>query len=199
MIAQLRGRLIEAEAEEAVVDVAGVGYLVRCGARTLSRLGPPGEEVVLYVDSQFTPEGGPRLFGFTSREERRIFRILQSIQGVGPKAALAVLDVLAPGDLARAVAEEDRAAVARAVGVGPKLALRIVTELKGKALGAPPAQTAPGTRAGAPSSAAGEATLALMSLGVAEPQARRAVEQVEDAHRGDLGALVKAALQELGR
>ena len=129
MIGRLRGLLAEAGEEEALIDVAGVGYVVRCGARTLARLPAVGDEVLLHVETQWTQDGGPRLFGFPTREERRAFVLLQGVQGVGPKAALAVLDVLPPGDLAHAVARDDKAAVGRAQGVGPKLAQRIVSEL----------------------------------------------------------------------
>lgn len=204
MIGRLRGVVVEVEAEDALIDVVGVGYVVRCGSRTLARLPAVGEEAVLHIDHAWSAEQGPRLYGFSTRDERAVFRLLQSIQGVGPKAALSVLDVLLPDELAGAVAREDKAAVGRANGVGPKLALRIVTELKGKSLGggltigagavlesaAPPAP-----------SAAGEAVAALMGLGIAEPVARRAVDHVLAA-RGveiDLSTLIKAALQEIGR
>ena len=159
---------------------------------------------MLHIDSQ-TREDGTRLYGFLTREERAVFVLLQSIQGVGPKAALSVLDVLPPADLAAAVAREDKAAVARAQGVGPKLALRIVVELKGKPLGAglSVGGSAPLTAAAAPSqpSAAGEATAALMGLGLSEPLARRSVEQALDRLGPDpeLPALIKAALQESAR
>ena len=136
MIGRLRGLVAEIETEDALIDVMGVGYVVRCGARTLSRLPAVGEEAVLHIESQYSQDAGTRLYGFLTREERSVFRLLQSIQGVGPKAALGVLDVLAPGELASAVAREDKAAIGRANGVGPKLALRILTELKGKPLGA---------------------------------------------------------------
>ena len=204
MIGRLRGLVSDIEEEEAVVDVNGVGYVVRCGARTLQRLPPLGEEVTLDIDSQ-TREDGTRLYGFLSKAERQAFLLLQAIQGVGPKAALAVLDVLPPADLASAVARDDRAAVSRANGVGAKLAVRIVTELKGKPIGAgltmplhagavdAPAPVAP--------SVTGEAVSALLGLGVAEPVGRRAVESVAARLGPDatLPALIKAALQELGR
>jgi len=135
MIARLRGELADVGEEEAIVDVGGVGYLVRCGSRTLSRLPPMGDLVMLHIDSQ-TREDGTRLYGFLTREERQAFVVLQGVQGVGPKAALAVLDVLSPGELASAVAREDKALVGRANGVGPKLAQRIVVELKDKPIGA---------------------------------------------------------------
>ena len=134
MIGRLRGVLAETGEEDALVDVGGVGYVVRCGARTLARLPAVGDEVLLHVETQWTQDGGPRLYGFIAREDRRAFTILLGIQGVGPKAALSVLDVLPPAELAQAVMREDKAAVGRAQGVGPKLALRIVTELKDKPL-----------------------------------------------------------------
>lgn len=204
MIGRLRGILAEVGEEDALVDVAGVGYVVRCGARTLARLPAVGDEVLLHVETQWTQDGGPRLYGFAGREDRRAFVILQGVQGVGPKAALGVLDVLPPAELAQAVARDDKAAVGRANGVGPKLALRIVTELKDKPLtGETVAAFAAQVAAYQPAkvSAAGEAVAALLGLGVAETVARRAIEQAalrlgEDA---EVAALAKAGLQELGR
>ena len=145
-----------------------------------------------------------RLYGFLTRDERRAFVLLQSIQGVGPKAALSILDVLPPAELAGAVAREDKAAVARANGVGPKLALRIVTELKDKPISSEAVMAfhASATPAAPPPpTAAGDAVAALMGLAIAEVTARRAVDQAalrlgEDA---SVAALIKAALQELGR
>jgi holliday junction DNA helicase RuvA len=210
VIARLRGVLLEVEGEACVVEVGGpaggVGYLVRMGARPLSRLPAPGDPVVLQVESRTTEADGVTLYGFPSREERAAFRVLTAIQGVGPKAALSVLDVLPPGELAAAVAREDKAAVARASGVGPKLALRIVTELRGKPLGAGlhaagPAAAEAAPAPPAPAGAEGEATAALMGLGLAEPLARRAVEAAA-ARLGPgaaLEALIKAALQESAR
>ena len=204
MIGRLRGVLAEVGEEEALIDVGGVGYLVRCGARTLSRLPAVGDEALLHIDSQ-TREDGTRLYGFLTREERQAFVILQGVQGVGPKAALSVLDVMTPPELAAAVAREDKALVGRAQGVGPKLALRIVTELKDKPIGvgdvaAFHAQVQAHAAPAAPS-VSGEAVAALMGLGTAETLARRAVEQAvarlgEDAA---LQAVIKGALQELGR
>jgi len=204
MIGRLRGLIAEIETEDALIDVMGVGYLVRCGARTLSRLPAVGDEGVLHIESQYSQDGGVRLYGFLTREERSVFRLLQSIQGVGPKAALGVLDILPPAELAGAVAREDKAAVGRANGVGPKLALRIVTELKGKPLGAGlAAGTATAMTAAAPlrPSASGEATSALVGLGIAEPLARRAVEEAHArlGENPELPALIKAALQEVGK
>jgi Holliday junction DNA helicase RuvA len=204
MIGRLSGLFVDAEGDDAVIDVAGVGYLVRCGARTLSRLPPLGEPVVLQIESQ-TREDGTRLFGFLSKSDRAAFVALQAIQGVGPKAALAVLDILPPAELAAAVVRDDRAAVARASGVGPKLAQRIVTELKGKPLVAGlsigPDVSGPAPSASPVVRVSGEAVAALLGLGIAESAARRAVETAEQRLGPDpaLSALIKAALQEVGR
>jgi Holliday junction DNA helicase RuvA len=202
VIGRLRGMVAEVGEEEALIDVGGVGYVVRCGARTLGRLPVLGEETVLQIESQWSEAAGLRLYGFLSREERSVFVALQDIQGVGPKAALGVLDVLTPGELAGAVQRGDKAVVARASGVGPKLALRIVTELKDKPIGSEAVAAFHATAAAKPvPSATGEAVAALMGLGVAEPAARRVVEQAA-ARLGDDVAepvLIKAALQELGR
>ena len=201
MIGRLRGILAEAGEEDALIDVMGVGYVVRCGSRTLSRLPVVGDEALLHIESQWSESAGLRLYGFLTREERRAFVLLQAIQGVGPKAALAVLDVLPPAELAQAAARGDQASVARASGVGPKLAVRIVTELKGKPLGEGLTVAAPIAAAPSAPSATGEAVAALMGLGVAEVNARRVVEHAalklgEDA---DVSVLIKAGLQELGR
>ena len=202
MIGRLRGVVAEAAGEDALIDVGGVGYVVRCGARTLTRLPAIGEEAVLHVESQWSESVGPRLYGFLTRDERRVFVLLQSIQGVGSKVALAVLDVLPPQELAAAVAHENKALVARANGVGPRLAARILVELKDKiiadgvTLGAPARDVA-----AAVATPAGEAVAALMGLGVAEVAARRVVD-LAAARLGedvDEARLIRAALQELGR
>jgi Holliday junction DNA helicase RuvA len=156
------------------------------------------------VEHAWSPEQGPRLYGFLSRDERATYRALTAIPGVGPKAALSVLDILPPGELAAAVAQDDKAAIGRANGVGPRLAQRIATELKGKPLGAGP------TIAGSPNTAApttrtpsvsGDAVAALMGLGIAETQARRAIEQTlaDEGADIDLSTLIKLSLRELGR
>lgn len=206
MIGRLRGAVGEVGEEEALIDVMGVGYVVRCGHRTLQRLPALGEETLLHIESQWSESAGLRLYGFLTREDRRAFVLLQAIQGVGPKAAMAVLDVLSPAELASAVAREDKAAVGRANGVGPKLALRIVTELKDKPITDGPVLTAsPAASASAAASAkpapTGDAVAALMGLGVAEVNARRVVEAAADrlGEEATVQALIKAGLQELGR
>ena len=203
MIGRLRGIVAEIAEEDALIDVAGVGYVVRCGARTLSRLPALGDEAVLQVEHTWSEAQGPRLYGFLTRDERRAFVALQAIQGVGPKAALGVLDVLSPAELVQAVAREDKAAVARAQGVGPKLAQRIVTELKDKPItdGVAAFHAEVAAHAHPPPTAAGEAVAALMGLGVAEAHGRRVVEQALGrlGEEAEAPALIKAALQELGR
>lgn len=205
MIGRLRGLVAEVGEEDALIDVGGVGYVVRCGSRTLSRLPAPGDEALLHVETQWTEASGMRLYGFLSREERRAFVLLQAIQGVGPKAALGVLDVLSPAELATAVAREDKAAVARANGVGPKLALRIIVELRGKPISESPIVVShaggASSAAAPPPSASGEAVAALMGLGVAEIMARRVVDQavLRLGEGATEAAMIKAALQELGR
>jgi len=203
VIGRLRGTVAEAGEEDALIDIGGVGYVVRCGSRTLQRLAV-GEDTMLHVETQWTEAQGMRLYGFLSREERGAFVLLLAIQGVGPKAALSVLDVLSPAELAAAVAREDKASVGRANGVGPKLAQRIVTELKGKPISEAPLIIghAPAFAAArAAPTATGEAVVALMGLGIAEITARRLVEGAAIRLGADAneGALIKAALQEMGR
>ena len=208
MIGRLRGVLAEVGEAECLIDCGGVGSVATCGARTLGRLPAPGDETTLFIHSQWSQDQGPRLYGFLTRDERKVFTLLQTIQGVGPKAALGVLDVLPPAELAAAVAREDKAAVGRANGVGPKLALRIVTELKGKSLtdGAF-GPTAPGVHAEAavaappPPSVTGEAVAALLGLGIAEVNARRAVDHalIKLGEEAELPLVIRTALQELGR
>jgi Holliday junction DNA helicase RuvA len=201
VIGRLRGVVAEVGEEEALIDVGGVGYVVRCGSRTLGRLPAPGDETLLHVETQWSEQAGLRLYGFLTRDERRCFVALQDIQGVGPKAALGVLDVLAPGELAAAAERGDQAAVARASGVGPKLALRIVTELKGKPIGGDAVAAFHAQAKAHAASPAGEAVAALMNLGVAEAAARRVVDvaAIRLGENAAEPALIKAALQELGR
>ena len=131
MIAKLTGLLDSTAHDHAVIDVGGVGYLVFASSRTLSNLGARGDKVVLHTEMQVS-ETDMRLIGFASASERDGFRLLTSVQGVGSKVALAILSALNPEELARAVAQGDKAMIARAQGVGPKLAVRICNELKDK-------------------------------------------------------------------
>ncbi|WP_174801650.1 Holliday junction branch migration protein RuvA [Martelella limonii] len=131
MIGKLKGVIDEIGDDHVVVDVHGVCYVAFCSARTLSRIGSVGEAVVLYIET-FVREDQLKLYGFMSAEERGWFNLLQSVQGVGARVALAILSTLATGEIANAIALGDKTAVSRAPGVGPKVATRIVTELKNK-------------------------------------------------------------------
>lgn len=178
MIAKLRGLLDDTGADWAVIDVAGVGYLVHCSARTLAALGAAGPETngfcTVFTDLQVS-ENDMRLLGFAEAAERDWFRLLTQVQGVGSKVALAILSALTPHDLATACAQGDAAMVARANGVGPKLAGRIVNELKDKA-GAIPAG-ASGVLRAPKGGASADALSALENLGFKPATASRAVAE----------------------
>jgi Holliday junction DNA helicase RuvA len=131
MIAHLKGRLDSTGIDHAVIDVGGVGYLVGASSKTLAAIGPVGEAVMLHTE-MLVAEDFIRLVGFATASERDWFRLLTGVQGVGARVALAILSALDPADLSRAIASQDKAMVARANGVGPKLAERIVRELKDK-------------------------------------------------------------------
>jgi Holliday junction DNA helicase RuvA len=197
MIAKLRGLLDSFASDHAVVDVNGVGYLVFASTRTLASLGPVGGEVVLHTVMQVS-EDDIRLIGFASGEERDWFRLLTSVQGVGARVGLAILSTLPADDLHRAVAGGDHAMIARSPGVGPKLAQRIVHELKDKvgSLALGPAAAAP-----SPGSAAADAVSALLNLGFRQGEAAAAVGKAE-AELGPgatLDALVRTALKKAAR
>src|SRR5256885_7849063 len=152
MIARLSGILAETSADGAVIDVGGVGYSVLASARTLDALGPVGGDVLVLTELQVR-EDAWTLFGFGSAAERDAFRALTSIQGVGGRLAMAILSALSPDELARAVAQDDKAMIGRANGVGPKLAARIANELQGKLGVAGLAGAAPAPRGGAAAAA----------------------------------------------
>ncbi|GAA4712679.1 Holliday junction branch migration protein RuvA [Sphingomonas lutea] len=196
MIARLSGILAETSADGAVIDVAGVGYLVHASARTLDAIGPVGGEVMLLTELQVR-EDAWTLFGFGSTAERDTFRALTSVQGVGGRLAIAILSALSPDELSRAVSQGDKAMIGRANGVGPKLAMRIANELQGK-LGAP------GLGGGAPlprAGAAADALSALANLGFKPAEASAAVNAAIDELGTDAGldALVRLALRKAGK
>ena len=206
MIAKLTGRIDELGPDSLVIDVGGVGYLVTCPRSTLAERAV-GEPLTLFIDSQ-TREDGTRLYGFASGAEREWFRLLQSVQGVGGKVAVAILSVLSVDALARALAAGDKAAISRADGVGPKLALRIATELKDKAIGAAFAVTHSPVRAvGAstpvePAPRVEESAIsALVNLGFGRSEAYAAVIEAARAlgSEATIEALIRAGLKELGR
>jgi len=196
VIARLTGILAETAADNAVIDVAGVGYLVHLSGRTLSALGPIGGEVLVLTELQVR-EDAWTLFGFGSAAERDSFRALTSIQGVGGRLALAILSVLAPDELARAVAQEDKAMIGRANGVGPKLAARIANELQGKLGVSSIGGAAPSPRG----SAAADALSALANLGFRPADASAAVNAAQDelGSEATLDALVRLALKKAAK
>jgi len=196
MIARLSGILAEITSDSAVIDVAGVGYLVQLSGRTLDALGPVGGEVLLLTELQVR-EDAWTLFGFGSATERDSFRALTSIQGVGGRLALAILSVLSPDELARAVAQGDKAMIGRANGVGPKLAARIANELQGKLGVVGLASGAPVPRGGA----ATDALSALANLGFKPGEASAAVNAAKDELGADasLDALVRLALRKAAK
>jgi Holliday junction DNA helicase RuvA len=193
VIAKLRGLLDTFGADHAVIDVAGVGYLVAASTRTLSQLGAIGDEVVLHTEMQVSDDA-IRLIAFATGEERDWFRLLTSVQGVGSRVALAILSALSGDELHRAIASGDKAMVARAQGVGPKLAQRIVNELKDKAGGIVLGTAAPVVPAG---SHGADAVSALINLGFRPAEASSAVAKAEAelGPEATLDALVRAALK----
>ena len=196
MIARLSGILAETTGDSAVIDVGGVGYLVQASGKTLEALGPIGGEILILTELQVR-EDAWTLFGFGSTAERDAFRALTSIQGVGGRLALAILSVLSPDELARAVAQEDKAMIGRANGVGPKLAARIANELQGKR-----GVVAIGGAALAPrGGAAADALSALANLGFKPAEASAAVNAAQDELGPDatLDALVRLALRKAGK
>lgn len=201
MIAHLKGRLDATGADYAVIDVGGVGYLVGASARTLAALGAVGEAVMVHTEL-LVGEDFIRLAGFASAAERDWFRLLTGVQGVGARVALAILSALEPAELSRAIAAQDKAMVARANGVGPKLAERIVRELKGKAGGvALSAGGGVGTAAAPPQGARADAVSALLNLGFRPADAANAVAAAGEELGADatLDALVRLALKKAAR
>jgi Holliday junction DNA helicase RuvA len=198
MIARLTGLLAETSADGAVLDVAGVGYAVLASARTLDAIGPIGGEVMLLTELQVR-EDSMTLFAFGSAGEREAFRQLTSVQGVGGRVALAILSTLDASELATAIAHGDKAMVARANGVGPKLAQRIVNELAGK-MGSPVLAATAGSPT--PRGGAGaDALSALANLGFKPAEASAAVAAAL-ADLGDgatLDALVRLALRKAAK
>ena len=201
MIAKLAGRLDQTGEGFAVIDVGGVGYLVFCSARTLGRLPPAGGSASLLVETQVSQDH-IHLYGFADPAERSWFRLLITVQGVGAKVALAILSVLDPAELVRTIAAQDKAALTRAQGVGPKLAGRVVAELKDKAGGialGPAALAAGAASAASLGGAAADAISALVNLGYRRAEAFGAVLEAQRrlGSEARLDALVKAGLREL--
>lgn len=204
MIGKLKGTIDEIDDDHVILDVHGVGYVAFCSSRTMAGLNA-GEAAVLHIET-YVREDQLKLFGFNTQLERDWFRLLQSVQGVGAKVALAILSTFTPSDLANAIALQDKAMVARAPGIGPKVAQRIVTELKNKAPAF--AGEAAGTMGlkqeigeGVAPSAVTDAVSALANLGYSREQAANAVgaamrEAGEDA---ESAKLIRLGLKELAQ
>ncbi len=205
MIGKLTGAIDSMGEDFVILDVLGVGYLVHCSARTLQELPAVGETVALAIETHVR-EDQIRLFGFLSGSEREWFRLLQTVQGVGAKVAMAVLSTLRPADLASAVAMRDKAVITRAPGVGSRVAERIVTELKDKAPGLAALDPAVVRLSGAIDEKRAprpvtDAVSALVNLGYGQPQAMAAVAAaVRDAGDGaDTARLIRLGLKELSK
>jgi Holliday junction DNA helicase RuvA len=205
MIGKLKGVVDSCGDDWVIIDVHGVGYQVHCSVKTMAALPPLGEAMVLSIETHVR-ETEIKLFGFQSDNERNWFRLLQNVQGVGAKVALAILGTLAPGDLASAIALQDKATVTRAPGVGPKVAQRIVSELKDKA----PALSGGSTGTlglqrdlgdGAASSAVVDAVSALANLGYSPAEASAAVAAAVNSagENAESGTLIRLGLKELAR
>lgn len=201
MFAKLRGAVDTIGEDTVILDVGGVGYLVHASTRTLSQLPPVGQTMSLFIETQVR-EDAITLFGFAKQEDQRWFKLLTSVQGVGARLALSILSALTPAELSAAVAHQDKAAVARANGVGPKLAQRIVIELKDK-VGTilPDFEVTPvAGSAGAPSAGSllADAVSALVNLGYRPAEASAAVSTAKGkvGEGASLDALIKAALKE---
>ena len=205
MIGKLKGLIDSYGDDYVILDVGGVGYQVHCASRTLQALPATGGAAVLSIET-YVREDQIKLFGFRSDVEREWFRLLQTVQGVGAKVALAVLGTLSPSDLANAIALRDKASVARTPGVGPKVAERIVTELKDKAPSF--AAVDPGAvhlvgaidEARAPRPLA-DAISALVNLGYGQPQAAAAIASAaRSAGEGaETAQLIRLGLKELSK
>ncbi len=187
MIGKLTGRLDSISLNTVIIDVGGVGYEVTVGARTIASLPPAGETITLAVETHVR-EDEIKLYGFATEHERAWFRELQTVQGVGAKIALAVLGILSAADLANAVALQDKGQVARAPGVGPKVAARIVAELKDKMPSLAPAI----------SPVRGFAAVAVLPEGLAARDAVSALTNLGYAH-GEAAAAISSAIGKAGR
>jgi holliday junction DNA helicase RuvA len=205
MIGKLKGTIDSYGEDFVILDVGGVGYVVHCSARTLQALPAAGEAAMLAIET-YVREDQIRLFGFQTDVEREWFRLLQTVQGVGARVALAVLGTLKPADLATAIAMRDKAAVARTPGVGPKVAERIVTELKDKAPAYAEVDPAVVRLSGAVEEGRApqpltDAISALVNLGYGQPQAAAAVSAAarEAGEGADAARLIRLGLRELSR
>ena len=206
MIAQLKGQIVASDLTYLVLDVMGVGYQIFASGRSLSQLGGVGAEVTVLTEL-VVREDSMTLYGFASEGERAAFRLLQTVQGVGAKAALSILTVLTPDELAQAILAGDKAMVARAEGIGPKLALRIVNELAQKTASlaggglqaASDGVASPDTTTAAQNAVLQDALSALVNLGYSRTEAFTALQNVQkQGTDNDISALIAAALKQMG-
>ena len=200
MIARLKGLVEQIGEDWAVIDVQGVGYLVFCSSKTLSRLPRVGEAVALFIETHVR-EDHIHLYGFFEEAERAWFRLLQTVQGVGSKVALAILSTLSGDDLANAIASGDKAMLSRPNGVGPKLAARLAVELKDKVAGIASAGSFAPAMAAATGGVLEDAISALVNLGYRRAEAQMAVVKAKAAlgEGAATPALIRVGLQELGK
>lgn len=202
MIGKLSGTVDTLEEDHVLIDVGGVGYQLACSARTLRGLGRVGERASLMVET-FVRDDRIVLYGFADRAERDCFRLLQTVQGVGSRVALAILSVLSPPELTQAVMAQDKAMVSRANGVGARLAQRVVTELKDRMgeVGLGPGAVLEPSPAGELQSADAEAVSALVNLGYGRTEAFGAIVAARATlgEGADTGSLIRAGLRGLAR
>lgn len=199
MIAKLRGILDSYGDDWCIIDVGGVGYHIFCSTRTLNNLNGTGQEVTLMIETHIR-EDHFHLFGFATELERDWFRLVQTVQGVGAKVALAILSVVAPDELSNSIAAQDKTIVARATGVGPKLATRIIHELKDKVakFALSPVQSDDANPSA--SSSMADAISALSNLGYSQAQSYMAVSKViSEGADDDVQTLIRLGLKELGK
>ena len=198
MISYIEGILSETAPDGIVVEAGGVGYFLRVPSSLPAELPPPGSRVKIYTHLQVR-EDGIALYGFRSRDEVDVFRLLLSVSGVGPKAALGVLSVLSADDLRFAVLSDDAKVIAKAPGLGPKTAKKVILELKDKFSMEEVLEknTARETAASPSSGARDEAVLALEALGYSASEALRTVRGLPDIEGLDTEAVLKLALREL--
>ncbi|MEJ0061992.1 MAG: Holliday junction branch migration protein RuvA [Alphaproteobacteria bacterium] len=202
MIGRLSGILDNIGGGQILLDVGGVGYIVSCSARTLRQLPAAGQPLRLLIETQMR-EDAMNLYGFMETEERDWFRLLVTVQGVGAKVALAILGSLGPEQLVAAITAQDKAMLTQADGVGPKLAVRLMTELKDKVSGfavtSIAAKSAPGAIMGIDQTMA-DALSALVNLGYRRAEAFDALSKTrKDMPEARLDSLIPAALRQLGR
>jgi Holliday junction DNA helicase RuvA len=200
MIAQLTGRVDALSDGTCVIDVGGVGYLVQASSRTLSTLPQPPVAAKVLIETQVR-EDAIVLYGFADTAERDWFRLLTTVQGVGGKVALAILSALSPRDLVGAIAAGDKASLTRAQGVGPRLAVRLLTELKDKTGTMPTSSTGVSYTPIAAATPADDALSALVNLGYRRPEAQQTVSRVLErlGEAASLDALIRDSLKELAQ